>query len=83
MKIKTKLHSSQVYIPKKILELLSIGPNSEVYMELDEENQVLIITLHENEKVSKAQVLDMIENPPLPSKGKYQEDQVEYNYEDI
>ena len=83
MKIKTKLHSSQLYIPKKFLELLSIGVNSEVYMELDEQNQLIIIKIHENEKISKNQVLDMIESPPLPDKGDYLEDQVEYNYEDI
>ena len=83
MKIKTKLHANQLYIPQNFIKKLKLGSESEVFLELDEDTQSLIVTSHENNQENKEILLDMIRNPPIPLKGNSDEDFKEYDYDDI
>jgi hypothetical protein len=83
MLVKAKLHASQLYIPKDILLRLSIGKDSEVYMEFDEERKTLVISAKANDSVPISWFLDILANPPETIGGDPDEDLKEYDYDDI
>ena len=84
MKIKTRLHASQLYLPKDFLEKLALDKESEVILELDEENKCLLIQSEQNavEENPAKWILNAMAN--LPSGvGSFNEDQKEYDFDDI
>ncbi|MFX0101259.1 MAG: AbrB/MazE/SpoVT family DNA-binding domain-containing protein [Candidatus Hodarchaeota archaeon] len=83
MRIKVKLHASQLYIPKDFLQKLSLGKESEVYLELDEKGQFLLIKPENQGKVPKEWILNATENVPATIPGDSEEDEREYGYDDI
>ena len=84
MKIKTRLHASQLYVPKDFLDKLDLDKESEILIELDEENKrILIHTQNPQSKKSPTQwILNAMENLP-EGKGSLDDDLQEYNFEDI
>ncbi|HME53586.1 MAG TPA: AbrB/MazE/SpoVT family DNA-binding domain-containing protein [Candidatus Lokiarchaeia archaeon] len=83
MLVKSKLHASQLYIPKEMLARLSIGKDSEVYMEFDENRKTLVISAKADEPVPVSWFLDILANPPETIGGDPDEDLKEYDYDDI
>ena len=83
MLVNAKLHASQLYIPKDILSRLSIGKDSDVYMEFDEKRKTLVISAKANEPVPISWFLDILANPPETIGGDPDEDLKEYDYDDI
>jgi antitoxin component of MazEF toxin-antitoxin module len=84
MKIKTRLHASQLYLPKDFLEKLSLNKESEITLELDEENKRILIHTPNSDKIDNPTewVLNAMANLPV-GKGNLNEDMHEYNYDDI
>ena len=83
MKIKAKLHASQLYIPKDFLKKLSLGRESEVLLELDEKNRFLLIKPDNKGTIPKDWILNATENVPATIPGDSKEDDGEYQYDDI
>ena len=83
MILKSRLHASQLYIPKEILAKLALGRESEVFLEFDEEKNILTITPGQQPPVSKEWFLRVLSNPPETLDGSPGEDSREYDYDDI
>jgi antitoxin component of MazEF toxin-antitoxin module len=83
MLIRSKLHASQLYIPKDVLEKLAIGKESEITMEFDEDRKVLVIYSSAEKTVPVSWFLDILDNPPETIGGNPEEDSKEYDYNDI
>ena len=83
MKIKAKLHASQLYIPKRFLQKLSLGRESEVFIELDEKAKVLLVIPENQGTVPKDWVLHATKNAPPTIPGVNNEDESEYGYDDL
>ncbi|MHA1521744.1 MAG: hypothetical protein ACTSRK_16310 [Promethearchaeota archaeon] len=83
-KIKTKLHSSQLYLPKIILSKLSLKPNSDVYLIYDaDKKECRIQPVHGvSKKNATTKLLQMTKSPPK-SVGNILEDYTEYDFGDI
>ena len=83
-KIKTKLHSSQLYLPKFILSKLSLKPNSQVYLIYDDDKnecRIQPVSVSSAKNVT-SKLLKMTKNPPK-SVGNILEDYTEYDYSEI
>ncbi|MHA1680780.1 MAG: AbrB/MazE/SpoVT family DNA-binding domain-containing protein [Promethearchaeota archaeon] len=83
MKIKAKLHASQLYIPKDFLQKLSLGKESEVFIELDKNGQFLRIIPENQGTIPKEWILEATENVPATIPGDSEEDEREYGYDDV
>lgn len=84
MKIKTRLHASQLYLPKDFLDRLSLDKESEVILELDEDNQRIIVQTQPapGHKNPTEWILNAMEHLPT-GEGDTSEDFHEYDFEDI
>jgi len=83
MLIKSKLHASQLYIPKDFLAKLSIDKESDVYLEFDEKTNAIIVTAKKSDVDPKEWILKFTKNPPKTLGGDASEDLKEYDYDDI
>ena len=83
MLIKSKLHASQLYIPREILAKLAIGKESEISMEFDEERKVLVVYSNDKKPVPASWLLDILDHPPETIEGNPEEDSKEYDFDDI
>ncbi|MEX2728995.1 MAG: AbrB/MazE/SpoVT family DNA-binding domain-containing protein [Candidatus Sigynarchaeum springense] len=81
--IKSKLHASQVYIPKNFLEKLAIDKNAEIFLEFDEKSNAIIITAKKPESDPLKWILEATKNPPKTLGGNELEDLKEYDFDDV